>query len=73
MDALVNMLAMLAEKPSIESTIANRGHVAWNEIAAELVTFIHRCPQHRFWIERKRKPIGIAQTGRVAPMLARAH
>jgi hypothetical protein len=52
MDALVNMLTIIAEQPALESTIVNRGHVIWNEIATGLVTFIDCCPQHRFWVER---------------------
>jgi len=73
MHTFVNVSAVVAIRPAVETVIADCGHIVRHQIAAEPVTLINGRPQHRLGMLPKREPIGVTQPGRVTPMCAGAH
>lgn len=43
-DPRINMVSVVAVRSTVESAVAHCGHVIGYQIAAQFVTFIHRCP-----------------------------
>src|SRR5688500_6918737 len=56
----VDVRAEVAVRPPVESAVAHRGHVVRHEIAAELVTLVHCCPE-RSGSRLPGEPYGISQ------------
>src|SRR4029079_9704607 len=65
----VHVLAIVAVRPAVEATVADRGHVIGNEVAAEFITLVDGGPQGT----RRRLPRQahrIAQAGGIDTMRA---
>ncbi|MNP30639.1 hypothetical protein D3C76_1237200 [compost metagenome] len=67
--AHVHMLAVVAVRPAIETTVLHRGDVVGHQVAADLVTLVDGRPQGAVaWLPGQ--PVGVAQAGGEQPVLA---
>ena len=68
-DARVHSLAPVAVRPAVEAALADGREVVGHEIRADLVAFVHHCPElSRPGLNRKRRRI--AQPRGIGPMRA---
>src|SRR5450830_997524 len=45
LNTVIDVLAVIAERPAVKSAVAHRGHVIGDEIASQLIPLVHRDPQ----------------------------
>src|SRR6185437_11578958 len=58
--ARIDMLAVIAVRPSVESAVLYRGHVIGHEVGSDLVPFVDDGPERAaLWLEGQ--AVGIAQ------------
>ncbi|MNV07979.1 hypothetical protein D3C71_984340 [compost metagenome] len=63
-NALIDVIAIVAPWPAIKAAISNRCHIVRHKVGAELVALVHNCPEFA-GLRMECQPVRIAQAGGV--------